>query len=62
MAVSRGPDTVIKGEINITGYTPVKNILCVGCQCPGLGKGPIRRAFSPMNFASGLNIVFGLLH
>ena len=39
MVVSRGPDTVIKREINITGYTLVKNILCVGYLCPGLGKG-----------------------
>ena len=53
---------MIKREINITGYTPVKNILCVGCLCPGLGKGPIRRVSNPMSFASGLNIVFGLLH
>ena len=49
---------MIKREINITGYTPVKNILCVGCLCPGLGQGLIRRVFNPMSFASGLNILF----
>ena len=31
MAVSRGSDAVIKGEINITEYASVKNILYVGC-------------------------------